>query len=326
MAAQVSEVLRSELLMRRKKLESFAAASRPDDYIRNLLREVDAALTRMDSGSYGLCESCHEAIEADRLQANPLARFCLDHLSPREQRALEEDLELAARIQKGLLPRPGTGHHGWQTAFHYQPAGPVSGDYCDLVAAEDGSLYFMIGDVTGKGIAASILMSQLHALFRALIGVGLPLQTIVARASRVFCESTLPSHFATLVCGKAGIQGDVEICNAGHLPPLLVRGRSVSGIESTALPLGLFCDGDFAVSRERLEPGDLLLLFTDGLSEAQNRSGEELGVERLSQLAQSMHPTTAESLVRACVGRASDFRAAAAANDDLTVLAIQRTG
>src|SRR5207249_11064553 len=129
-------------------------------------------------------------------------------------------LELASRIQRELLPKPDLHVDGWQVAYHYQPAGPVSGDYCDLIRAESGDMYFLVGDVAGKGVAAAMLMSHLSALLRTLISLGLPLDQLMERASRVFCESTLPMHYATLVCGRATRSGAMELCDAGHPPPL----------------------------------------------------------------------------------------------------------
>ena len=192
----------------------------------------------MDAGIYGLCEVCHDPVESERLIADPLTRFCIDHLSAREQRALEEDLDLASQIQNGLLPPPTRSIDGWDVAYHYQPLGPVSGDYCDLINGENKSLYFVLGDVSGKGVAASMLMAHLHAMFRTLTSINLPLEQIVERASRVFCESTLPTQYATLVCGKASSDGAVEICNAGHLPPMLIQQDGVTSIAATGLPVG----------------------------------------------------------------------------------------
>ncbi len=162
---------------------------------------------------------------------------------------------------------------GGRWAYRYEPAGIVSGDYCDLVTDQSGGFYFMLGDVTGKGVAASMLMVHLQATFRTLIPMGLPLRELVERASRVFCESTLPTHFATLVCGRAAASGEVEVCNAGHPPPLLLRRDEVLPIEPTGLLLGAFCDEQFATSRIRVDPGQSILLFTDGLTEARNESG-----------------------------------------------------
>jgi sigma-B regulation protein RsbU (phosphoserine phosphatase) len=251
-------------------------------------------------------------------------RLCLDHLTGPQQRALEQDLELAARIQAGLLPRPGIVAGGWRAEFHYEPAGTVSGDYCDLISAADGGLYFMLGDVSGKGVAASMLMAHLHAMFRTLSGVGLPLVQMVERASRVFCESTLASHYATLVCGCADNNGEVELCNAGHPAPLLVQGSDVRPIHATGLPLGMFCGEEFTSEKLRLEKGDLLFLFTDGLTEAQDERGIEFGIQPVIEVLRAQHSRSASGLVHSCVSEVSGYRSGRPVNDDLTLMAIER--
>jgi phosphoserine phosphatase RsbU/P len=324
MATHYDVSLRTQLANRRQKLSS-AVASFPGRLdLSSLLQEVDAALSRMDDGTFGLCETCHDPIEKDRLIADPLIRFCLDHLTEPQQRALVQDLDLAARIQSALLPKPGLVHGGWRTAFHYQPAGPVSGDYCDLIPADDGSLYFILGDVSGKGIAASMLMSHLQAMFRTLTGVGLPLNQIIERASRLFCESTLSNHYATLVCGRAEKNGDVALCNAGHLAPLLGQGGRVRPINSTGLPLGMFCSEEFSIEKARLKKGDCLLFYTDGLSEAHNPAGTEFGVQPLIEIVRSRQSMTAQELVDACVAKSSQYRADLPLKDDLTLMALER--
>src|SRR6266496_120267 len=192
MVTAVEPLLREQLLDRRQKLEAARDSSEFSE-ITSLLAEVDAALQRMERGTFGLCDLCHEPVETGRLFANPLTRLCIGHLTPPEQQALENDLELAAKIQTGLLPQPTQRIDGWEIAYHYQPAGLVSGDYCDLISSEDNSLHFVLGDVSGKGVAASMLMAHLQAMFRTLVSINLPLDQILERASRVFCESTLPT-------------------------------------------------------------------------------------------------------------------------------------
>jgi phosphoserine phosphatase RsbU/P len=324
MATQVEASLKTQLTRRRRKLENAIASfpGRPD--LSSLLSEVDAALSRINEGTFGLCEVCHEPIEEDRLAGDPLIRFCLDHLTAPEQRALEQDLQLAAHIQSALLPKTGLRHGGWQTAFHYEAAGPVSGDYCDLIPAEDGSLYFILGDVSGKGIAASMLMSHLQAMFRTLAGIGLPLVQMMSRASRLFCESTLSSHYATLVCGRAEKSGAIELCNAGHLAPLAAIGKSVQAIDATGLPLGMFCREEFHVNQVRLQKGDCLILFSDGLSETQNRAGGEFGFQPLVEIAKNRQTMSAVELVSACVAKASEFRSGLSPKDDLSVMVLER--
>lgn len=323
MEATALPIFREQLLERRRRLER-AAVRRGADEVTRLMQEVDAALGRLETGAFGLCETCHDPIEADRLIADPLTRFCLDHLTASEQRALEQDLDLASRIQRELLPKADTRLDGWEVAYHYQPAGPVSGDYCDLIRGRGGELYFALGDVAGKGVAAAMLMSHLSAMLRTLISVGLPLATLMERASRVFCESTLPSHYATLVCGCASSSGEIEICNAGHPPPLLVCEAGITTIDATGLPIGMFSSEQFTSRVLRLEPGDALLLYSDGLIEAQGTTGVEYGIDRLSALASSAARGLPAVVIDACVQDVARFRGTRPVTDDLTLMAIRR--
>ncbi len=319
-------VLREQLLDRRVKLETAIVELDENAELMRLLSEVDAALGRMDDGSYGLCEACNDPIEPDRLLADPLVRLCLGDLTSTQQRALEEDLELAASIQRELLPPSRLEVDGWEACFHYEAVGPVTGDYCDLIKGDDGSLYFIFGDVSGKGVAASLLMAHLHAMFRTLVSVGLPLKSMVERASRVFCESTLPTQFATLVCGKADGGGQVEICNAGHLPPLVVRNGDVTHIESTGLPIGVFCNETFVANKLTLAQGDSLFLYTDGLSETLDETGIEYGRDRLANLIGLSHSELPEKLMKVCVDDLTRFRGDTPRLDDMTMLAIKWNG
>jgi sigma-B regulation protein RsbU (phosphoserine phosphatase) len=324
MATVIDATMREQLLVRRHRLEEASAQATGEAQFRRLLEEVDAALARMEAETFGLCQICEDPVEAERLLADPLTCVCLGCLSPAQRRALEDDLELASRIQAGLLPRRDFRHDGWQVSYHYEAASVVSGDYCDFLTAEDGSLYFMLGDVAGKGVAASLLMSQLHAMFRALVPEGLPLNRLVERASRIFCESTLPSSYATLVCGRADTEGFVEICNAGHLPPLLLRGGEARLIEATGLPVGIFCNEEFTSEKFRTEAGDTLFLFTDGLSESRDPLGTEYGAERLRRLLCQHHLLAPAEMIEACLGDLKDFRAGTPRHDDLTVMTLRR--
>lgn len=323
MAALPVPILRDELLGRRRRLERVGAAPASAADVSRLLAEVDAALARMDDGTYGLCETCHDPIESARLLADPLTRYCLDHLTPAEARALQQDLDLASRVQRGLLPPREASIDGWEAAHHYQPAGAVSGDYCDLIRADNGDAYFLLGDVAGKGVSAAMLMSHLAAMLRTLVPAGLPLGQLMARASSVFCESTLPMHYATLVCGRATPAGEIELCNAGHLPPLLVGAGGVTTVEATGLPIGMFCATTFMSVTLRPARGETLLLYTDGLVEAENADEMDYGLERLHRFVASA-PRTPRALVDACVRDVTTFRGRSQFADDLTVLAVTR--
>lgn len=319
--------LHDQLVERRQRLESTAKVVGMQGVIADLLNEVDAALARMEAGTYGLCETCHDPVEKDRLLADPLVRLCLDHLSADQRRALEQDLELAGQLQRGLLPESNLRFGGWTVSYHYRPLGMVSGDYCDLVARENGSanLFFALGDVSGKGVAASMLMSQLHAILRTLTATDLPAEALVERASRIFCETTMSTFFATLICGRADSSGGIELCNAGHCPALVGQKGRITRLEATGVPIGMFCDGRYSTRKVRLAPGETLFLYTDGVSEARSRSNEEYGETRLAEFLAQKPDLAPEALIYACLDDLNVFLSGQPLLDDLTMMAIQRT-
>jgi len=314
----------TELERRRASLQAACVSNVSDTSLKELLQSVDDALARLKTGTFGLCEVCHDTIEADRLLCNPLLQFCLDHLSTEEQRALEKDLVLAANIQRGLLPREDWSAGDWKARFHYAPANQVSGDYFDLIEADD-SFLFLLGDVAGKGVAASMLMSHLHATFRTLAGQNLPLPQLVGEANRLFCESTTAGQYATLIVGRAWQDGKVEYASAGHLPLLHVSPQAVTSRQSTGVPLGMFCSTEFPVCKMRLEPGDSLFLYTDGLTEIFNSKGDEYGLRRVESLIGRHAGAPPEQILSACLQEIRDFSAGAKRTDDLTLLVLNHS-
>lgn len=326
--AEITEpYIREQLEIRRKELSQTAATCAEPGVCTELLQEVDAAIVRIDEGKYGICESCHETIEKERLISDPLVRFCLDHLSSEEHRALERDLELASQVQRGLLPPKDIHHRDWHIHYQYRPAGLVSGDYCDVIAPENGNgkLTFLLGDVAGKGVAASLLMTHLHAMFRSLSGLDLDLAKLIETANRVFCESTFAGQYATLICGRAGADGAVEISSAGHYPALHISKNGVVEVCSTGVPLGMFSKSTYAVNRVKLEPGDSLLLYTDGICEAAGPDGKEFGVAQIQRLAAERHGWAPHRLVGSFLDDVHLFSAGKHQADDQTVMAIRRS-
>jgi len=323
MGIQVTDLhlLRDQLEVRRKKLEAAISKSQTANLLQ-LLEQVDRALERIDHGSYGVCEACEGAVEAERLFADPLTQLCLDCLKPAEQRALEQDLLLAARIQAGLLPERDFSASGWEVAYHYEPAGQVSGDYCDLML-QGSDLYFMVGDVSGKGVAAAMLMANLHALFRVLIPTGLPLEELVERANRLFCESTLPTQYATLVVGKADEFGNVEICNGGHPAPFHLGSEHIAAIQAATVPIGLFCDQKFSSSTLHAAPGDSLVIFTDGISEAEAPDGAQYGSSSLEALLKGCRELPSRELVEKCLQAVHQFRSGSPRLDDQALMVLR---
>ncbi len=324
MATTENVYFRQELERRRERVAAASRSNVTDASLPQLLASVDAALARLEAGTFGICEQCHESIEAERLICDPLVRFCLDHLSVEEQRALEQDLAQAASIQKALLPRPDWSVDGWRAHYHYQPASLVSGDYCDLIES-DGGFLFLLGDVAGKGVAASMLMSHLHATFRSLAGLHLPLEKLMEHANRLFCESTTAGQFVTMIVGSVQADGKVEYVSAGHLPLLHISSEGVVACAATGVPLGMFCTTTFLVRELAMGPGDKLLLYTDGLTEMFNAAGDEFGVARVASLAKRHAAAEPPIMLAACLDEVQSFSGATKQTDDLTLFVLHRT-
>jgi sigma-B regulation protein RsbU (phosphoserine phosphatase) len=315
--------IKNQLSERKSKLED-AVKFLPDSRnLSQLIKEVDYALERIDKGTYGICEVCKDPIEADRLLADPLLTVCIDHLSEQQQRALELDLEYAGRIQRALLPKKEFESNNWDFAYNYQPTGTVSGDFCDLIQSTDGSLIFLIGDVSGKGVSASLMMSHLHALIHSLLSFNLPINEILQRANRLFCESTLSTNYATMVVGKAFPDGMLNICVAGHNPPFIYKNGKVVQIDATGIPVGMFCESEYSVEEFILEKGDTLLLYTDGLTEA-TMNGIDYGEERVKKQLAVVSGISAKEMVNNILFEHKLFLKNKKAEDDVTIAVLKK--
>jgi sigma-B regulation protein RsbU (phosphoserine phosphatase) len=314
-------VVREQLVAGRARLHEVLSAGDSENMLR-LLAEVDTALHRIDHGKFGVCEECLGVVEDERLRENPLARVCLDCLTPQHKRALEYDLELAAQLQQGLLLPSDARFEGWEVAHYYEPAGVVSGDYCDVIR-ENGHLYFILADVSGKGVAAAMLASNLRTVFRSLIPLGLGIEEFMVRANRLFRESALPSQYATTVFGRTSTKGELELVNVGHLPALLTGKSGVQLFESTCHPLGLFSDDTVCTTKAQMSPGDTLVLYTDGISETVNERDEEYGVDAVASLVKDQRSCCPSALVELLKQNVATYRGRARRIDDETMLAIQ---
>jgi phosphoserine phosphatase RsbU/P len=312
--------IRDRLIERRERLEQVIPYAPDPGQLQRLLRDVDEAIARVTHGSFGVCDACRGAVERERLTADPLTRLCLDCLSAPQQRALERDLDLAGQVQRTLLPARRLQAGGWHTAYDYQPLGPASGDYVDLVPLDSGDLVFVIGDVSGKGVAASLLMTHLHATIRSLVTIGLPFDEVLQRTNRIFHRSVGGSQYVTLLFGRAGRDGEVVLSNAGHCPPIVVRGGEATILPATSVPIGLFADAPFPSMRLTLDRSDSLIVYTDGVTEATDEGGREYGSERLVASALGHRAADVRDLVARCLADGSSFRR----HDDVTLFALRR--
>ncbi|TDI68728.1 MAG: protein serine phosphatase [Bacteroidetes bacterium] len=218
-----------------------------------------------------------------------------------EKKRLEEEMRLAREIQERLQPSEIPELASLQTASMAIPSRHVAGDYFDAIMLGEGKLLFAIGDVTGKGMPASLLMSNLQACLRVLVPMDVSLEEAAAHINRVISENTGSDKFITYVHGIYDEETRIfEYVNAGHNPPTLVRANGdIELLETGGLLLGVMADAVYERGSVKLETGDVLFLFTDGVTEAMSPEEEEYGEERLEKLLQETRHLTASEILNA---------------------------
>ena len=244
------------------------------------------------------------------------------------RRLLDHQLAMAHEIQRGLIPERLDLAPGIDLALAYEPAFWVGGDYCDVWCLPDGRIAFAVGDVSGKGLPAALVMANLHAALRTALAFQPEPSEAMRHISRHLHEHMPAGTFVTMVLGllDAGT-GRLEVLNAGHILPLVVGpSATVSPLgEPRNLPLGLV-DADFVQEAVTLDRGAALVLVTDGVTEARSPGGEEFGSQRLMDVLHGRPFAGSQDLVHAVTQAVSAFRGPLPPHDDLTVLALLRGG
>jgi sigma-B regulation protein RsbU (phosphoserine phosphatase) len=245
-----------------------------------------------------------------------------------EQERNRHDMALARSIQESLLPRVLPHARHFRIHAMTTPCRTVGGDYYDVVPLPADRFGFTVADVSGKGLPAAMMSMTLQGAFSALASADPPLEELFRRINRFLCDRTPPEMYATLFYGVLDQAGRFEYVNAGHPPPMAVRANgTVELLNSSNFPVGMFESAAFEVSSADLHPGDAVLMFSDGLTEAQNEAQEMLGEARVQQILEAGLSRSAEpqeicsSLARA----AESFVGSAPQADDVTVALLQFT-
>ena len=244
-----------------------------------------------------------------------------------QKQIITRELEQAAAIQKGLLPREAPIVPGYELAGHNLPCQMVGGDYFDFFSYPDGRIGLALGDVSGKGMQAAILMSTVKGGMQVLFGESPDdVAKLMSRLDRTVSANFPRNRFVTLFFGLLDpASGELTYCNAGHNPPFLVRAdNSIERLTSCGTVLGIFPEMGYEVKTARLLPGDVLTLFSDGVTEENSPGGEEFGEERLSRLLVEQGRGGAANLVEGIRKAVLLWAAGAAAADDVTVVVAAR--
>ena len=201
----------------------------------------------------------------------------------------EQDLERAREIQQALLPKEIAQVPGFEVVAAWEPARVVGGDYYDVIRLTDTKIAICIADVVGKGVSAALLMANVQASVRAYASPQATASWVCGRVNEVLCSNLAADKFVTLFYGILDAQArTLQYSNAGHLPPLLVRSDgSAYNLSEGGAVLGVFPDWNYTEGFAQLAPGDRLLLFTDGITEAARLDGEEFGESRVLKVVQA---------------------------------------
>ena len=267
----------------------------------DVITELKQLLEQIDKNEFGKCNVCHADVEEERLEQDYTTNVCLDCYSEEELRALERDLELAAKVQQQLLPACAPVMDSVEIAVRNQSASVVGGDYYDFFILKNGHQGIAIGDVMGKGLPASMLMSNLQASLRILAPDYDQLHQLTARLNRLFRYNLKLIKFISLFLAAIDTKTrQFFYCNAGHHSPLWWKAinRSVHWLKPTAPAIGLIPDSRFISKTIQPEPDDIILLYTDGLIEARAPDGEEYGERRMTTFIQKNNHQSAERILQ----------------------------
>jgi serine phosphatase RsbU (regulator of sigma subunit) len=242
-----------------------------------------------------------------------------------QKRIMDEELKTASVIQRRLLPPAPTGVVGYTFAGVNKPCRTVSGDYYDFIVRPDGRVYFVIADVSGKGVTAGLLMAGLQASFRIFTKNDPRPAELVMQLNVALKENLPQSKFVTLFLGRLDTKtGFVEYANAGHTPPVWVRKDGVQELSETDLVLGVVTFAEYQNRSLQLEVGDSLVIFTDGLSEAENAEGEDLASTTFYQKLSTLHGASADEVTKVVEEGVLSHIADKPLADDVTLVVVSR--
>ncbi|OGC90989.1 MAG: hypothetical protein A2W25_07885 [candidate division Zixibacteria bacterium RBG_16_53_22] len=295
-----------------------------------LLIDIKNALQRVEDKSFGNCDVCKEDIELFRLEIQPVTEICLGCITKEERAQLEEELFLASKIHRALLPQAFERIEGHEIAVKSLAARIVGGDYYDfLPSSRNGATRIMIADTMGKGLPAGLLMSNVQGAMRILAEDIISPCQLISRLNQWLCRNVPVTKFISLACvlldtAPAGANRLIYT-NAGHCPGMLIRNNSaVEWLEPTGGVLGIHVGFTYEEKTLEFNAGDLLVLYTDGVTEAENINGDMFGTERLTRILQDHRSEPLDMLIENLLSEVRFFSERRDLTDDFTVIAIRK--
>lgn len=288
------------------------------------LQVIDSALDKAANQVLGICEICQGHVEDELLEMDYTTSVCLDDYSEEERRSLEAELEMSRVVQRALLPREIPGIPGLDIAAFSRPAQIVGGDYYDFFKFQDGANGMVVADVEGHGVSSSMLMSSLQSALHTLVPDNTSPIPVLERINRFYIHNINLTTFVTVFLGHLDPASRLlTYVSAGHNPPLLLH---VDGtvepiwLKPTAAAIGLMEDYHVRAETILLAPSDVLLVYTDGVTEATNTRGEPFGTDRLVDAVRENCKLQAQDLIRGIRQSLQAFSTEKPLEDDITLL------
>ncbi|MEZ5318641.1 MAG: SpoIIE family protein phosphatase [Vicinamibacterales bacterium] len=264
-----------------------------------------------------------ETLAAEAAVAIQNARLYRDKL---EKSRMEQEMRIAAEIQQALLPKPRASLGFVEASAASLPCRSIGGDFFDYVDDPGASFGFALGDVAGKGPPAALMSALVQGMFSAQARVTTAPAEAITSMNKALCRRGLESRFVTLLYGVMGADGTLTYCNAGHNPPFVVGPSGVRRLEAGGPVVGLLEFAPYEQESVQLQSGDVVVVFSDGVSEALDRAGQEFGDDRLQAVVEAARDETPAAIVDRVIGAVQAFSAGAPQSDDITAMVIRFVG
>ena len=287
------------------------------------LHVLDESLQKLEEGTLGVCTVCHGIVDESLLQMDYTSCICLDHYSTEERRQLESELELSQVIQRALLPQQVPDMNGFDVAGYSRPAQIIGGDYFDFLRFNDGAHGLVVADVSGKGVSAGILMTSLQTAFHTIVPETDSTLKVLEKINKLYIHNINFTTFVTIFFARIDPRKRTfEYANAGHNPALVYHGRTgkYEWLKRTGMAIGLMEGFNVKAKNMRLESGDTILFYTDGVTEAMSPQRELFGSERLADVVKKNESLPADGLIQQVLRSLSEFTGGIPLADDTTLV------
>jgi serine phosphatase RsbU (regulator of sigma subunit) len=266
------------------------------------------------------------SVSADGSMFGAFLLVCLLLLELKDKLLARHELEAGRSVQRALMPDHCPTLAGWDVWLYTRPANDVGGDLVDCLELAPGRVGFTLADVAGKALPAALLMAKVQSTLRALATDAPSLSDLAAKTNDILCRDGLPNRFATLVYfDLRDNDGAVRLVNAGHMPPVLVSRGGFHELQRGDMALGWMPGATYLEQHQDVRPGEMLIAYSDGLTEALNAAGEFYGEQRLQTVFKELAPLPAKEAGARILGSVDAFIGTTRPYDDLSLIVLKRT-